>query len=145
MKTPWSTEAARAHYRITEWGQGFFDVSPEGSVLVRPSKGEASVDLLTVVEGLRERELAPPLLLRFSDITDFRMRELRDAFDVAIEEVGFQGGYTCVYPLKVNPARHVCEEVRDIASTLGFGLEVGTKPELPKLLLTSFDAGVDRC
>lgn len=137
MDDVWGVPLSREHYRIAEWGQGFFDVSEEGHVVVRPAKDGAAIDLLAVVEGLRERELAPPVLLRFPGITAYRMRELRRAFDRAISEVGYDGTYTCVYPMKVNPARHVCEEVRDIAAELGFGLEVGTKPELLAALTLS--------
>lgn len=58
------------------------------------------------------------------------MSVLRDGFDRAILELGYGGSYSCVYPLKVNQGRHVCEVIRDFGYELGFGLEVGSKPEL---------------
>ncbi|HEX9885375.1 MAG TPA: biosynthetic arginine decarboxylase, partial [Longimicrobiales bacterium] len=130
--TGWGPERSAELYRIAQWGKGYFDVSSQGTVLVRPRKDGAgqAIDLLEVVEALRERELSPPVLLRFPGITRHRMEEIKIAFARAIQEVEYGGTYTCVYPIKVNQARHVCEEVRDIGARLGFGLEVGTKPEL---------------
>jgi arginine decarboxylase len=58
------------------------------------------------------------------------MAKLRHAFDDAIREVEYGGRYTCVYPIKVNQQRYICEEIRDLGRTLGFGLEAGSKPEL---------------
>ncbi len=127
----WRPEDAARLYRVAEWGKGYFDVSPEGTVTVRPGGTPgAAIDLLDVVHGLRDRDLNPPLLIRFPDVTAHRMAELKGAFARAIEEAGYGGEYACVYPIKVNQARQVCEGVRDVGARLGFGLEVGTKPEL---------------
>ena len=62
------------------------------------------------------------------------MRSIRKAFERAAADEGYRGRYRCVYPVKVNQARHVCEEVRDLAAQHGFGLEIGTKPELLAVL-----------
>ncbi len=85
---------------------------------------------MEVVEGLQARDLWPPVVIRFSGILAHRMAHLRRAFDDAIAEGDYQGRYTCVYPIKVNQQRHICEEIRDLGRTLGFGLEAGSKPEL---------------
>src|SRR6185436_3292212 len=42
----------------------------------------------------------------------------------------YQGGYSCVYPIKVNQQRHVVEEVFNFGRPYNFGLEAGSKPEL---------------
>jgi arginine decarboxylase len=70
------------------------------------------------------------VVLRFDGVLAHRMAHLRRAFDEAIVEGGYEGKYTCVYPLKVNQQRHICEEVRDLGRSMGFGLEAGSKPEL---------------
>ena len=90
----------------------------------------ASIDLHEVTVDLRKRGIQTPLLIRLPDILKHKLEELRDAFTTSIESNGYQGGYTCVYPIKVNQNRAVCEQIRDIATPLGFGLEVGSKPEL---------------
>ncbi len=127
----WGPEDAARLYRVAEWSQGYFEVTPEGTVAVRPGRTPGgAIDLLEVVRGLRDRDLAPPVLIRFPDVTAHRMTELKGAFERAIDDVGYEGEYACVYPIKVNQSRHVCDEVRDIGAPLGYGLEVGTKPEL---------------
>ena len=127
----WSPAHSADLYRIDDWGQGYFAVSPGGRLLIRPGgESEESIDLLEVVEGLRERDLSPPLLIRFSDILAHRLGTLREAFAGAIVENEYQGRYVAAYPIKVNQQRPVVEEVFRYGSAYDFGLEVGSKPEL---------------
>ena len=92
--------------------------------------GDRAVDLFEVTRELAGREVSPPVVIRFPEILRHRMSELRNGFDQAISELGYGGSYSCVYPLKVNQERHVCEVIRDLGDEIGFGLEVGSKPEL---------------
>jgi arginine decarboxylase len=118
-------------YGLDEWGAGYFGVSDTGTVQVYPDGDPTrSIDLLEVVEGLRVRDFTPPLVIRFDGILAHRMRHLREAFDGAIGDAGYEGSYTCVYPIKVNQQRHICEVIRDLGHEMGFGLEAGSKPEL---------------
>src|SRR5258708_4406569 len=55
-------------------------------------------------------------------------------FQNAREEFGYSGGYTTVYPIKVNQQRHVVEEIVEFGSRHGVGLECGSKPELQAVL-----------
>lgn len=129
--TPWTAQDSAELYGLDNWGAPYFSVSERGTVLVHPNgEGPGTVDLLDVVEGLAARHLTPPVVLRFSGILGHRMAHLRRAFDDAIAEAGYGGTYTCVYPIKVNQQRHICEEIRDHGKRLGFGLEAGSKPEL---------------
>jgi arginine decarboxylase len=127
----WTIQDSAELYGLANWGGGYFGVSPEGTVEVYPD-GDPSrkIDLLEVVEGLEARDLYPPVMIRFSGILAHRMAQLRRVFDEAIAEGEYAGKYTCVYPIKVNQQRYICEEIRDLGRTLGFGLEAGSKPEL---------------
>lgn len=127
----WSPGDAARLYGLGAWGGGYFGVSDRGTVVAHPH-GDPSrtIDLYEVIQGLEARDLRPPVVLRFDDILAHRMAHLRRAFDEAIAEADYTGGYTCVYPIKVNQQRHICEEVRDLGGALGFGLEAGSKPEL---------------
>ncbi len=128
---PWSPADSVALYRMEDWGLGYFGISAQGTVEVHPEADPSkSMDLFDIVQGLEARDICPPVILRFSGILDHRMRELRRCFDTAIEEAGYEGTYTCVYPIKVNQQRNICEEVRDLGAELGFGIEAGSKPEL---------------
>src|SRR6185503_5731518 len=109
----WSIESARALYNIEGWGAGFFDVNDAGHVVVRPDKEhpEREVDLYEIVTDLEEQGIALPVLLRFSDILRSRIHALSTRFDNARQEFDYTGGYTTVYPIKVNQQRHVIEEI----------------------------------
>jgi arginine decarboxylase len=131
----WTVQDAAELYGVSGWGNGYVRVSETGSLEVCPtSDPTSSVDLHSMVTGLAKRGINTPVLLRFSDMLGHRMRHIRGAFDSAIKEMDYQGGYTCVYPIKVNQQRALCEELRDFASAVGFGLEAGSKPELLAVL-----------
>ncbi|NNK64063.1 MAG: biosynthetic arginine decarboxylase [Gemmatimonadetes bacterium] len=129
--TVWTPRDAADLYGLEAWGGGYFGVSDRGTVVAHPhASSEQAIDLLEVVRGLEARDLVSPVVLRFDDILAHRMGHLRRAFDEAIADAGYEGGYTCVYPIKVNQQRHICEVVRHVGGALGFGLEAGSKPEL---------------
>jgi arginine decarboxylase len=128
---PWTPQDSAALYGLHNWGNGYFGVSDKGTLQVYPSSDATRpIDLMEVVEGLQARDLWPPVVIRFSGILEHRMAHLRRAFDDAIKEGEYKGKYSCVYPIKVNQQRHICEEIRDLGRTMGFGLEAGSKPEL---------------
>src|SRR5678815_1922788 len=88
------------------------------------------IDLFEVVQGLKERELTTPVVVRFSDILAHRLKHLHAAFQQAITENDYKNRYAAVFPIKVNQQRLVVEEVYRYGKEFGFGLEVGSKPEL---------------
>ncbi|HTR77972.1 MAG TPA: biosynthetic arginine decarboxylase [Gemmatimonadaceae bacterium] len=132
----WSIEAARALYNIEGWGAGFFDINERGHVVVRPDRENAAheLDLFDISRDLEEQGVQLPVLLRFSDILRSRIETLSTGFVAAREEFGYTGGYTTVYPIKVNQQRHVVEEIVAFGKSHGVGLECGSKPELQAVL-----------
>jgi arginine decarboxylase len=127
----WTVDDSADLYNIRGWGKGFFDINRAGHVVVRPSKTPGlEIDLAEVVRGLRERGLRTPVLLHFSDLLQRRMVDLHDAFEQAIKDNSYRGKYLAVYPIKVNQQRRVVEEIREYGKPYGYGLEVGSKPEL---------------
>jgi arginine decarboxylase len=127
----WSAADSSELYGLNGWGQGYFRIGKSGCLEVSPRGPEGpSVKLQEIVDGLAERGYESPILLRFSDLLEHRLGHIRRAFDAAIEDFGYAGNYRCVYPIKVNQQRQICEEIRDLAGELGFGLEAGSKPEL---------------
>ncbi len=126
-----TAETARSLYNIDRWGGGYFDVNEAGAVVARPLQGAGgTVPLPEVIEEARARGLQFPLLIRFQDILRHRVGELGHAFRSAIAEFHYQGQYRGVFPIKVNQLREVVEEILDAGRAQGFGLEVGSKPEL---------------
>ena len=127
----WTTADANELYEIPSWGKGYFSVSPEGNMLVHPTKDPAkSIDMKELVERLQARGLDLPVLVRFNGILKNRLKEIHDAFAQSIREHDYKGLYTCVYPIKVNQQRHVVEKILEYSRPYGFGLEAGSKPEL---------------
>jgi arginine decarboxylase len=138
----WTAAESSALYGIPDWGKGYVGVNSAGHAVVMPTKDNArQIDLHEVVEGLKERGIHTPVLLRFNDLLEHRLREIRKAFDDAMTDQSFTGGYSCVYPIKVNQQRHVCEQIANLAVELNFGLEAGSKPELLAVLGLSAVAG----
>lgn len=134
----WTVEDSARLFGMADWGKGYFGVNQKGHVSVLPGKNPAEqIDLLDLVNGLADRGVHSPVLIRFSGILEHRLREIRVAFDKAIAEHAYAGNYHCVYPIKVNQQRHVCEEIAKIGRELKFGLEAGSKPELLAVLALS--------
>src|SRR6184192_761423 len=133
---PWTIAAARSLYNIEGWGIGFFDINDAGHVVVRPDRErtDRELDLFELASDLEEQGVGLPLLLRFSDILRSRIESLNEKFAHAREEYGYHGGYTTVYPIKVNQQRHVVEEIVEFGKRAGVGLECGSKPELQAVL-----------
>jgi len=133
---PWTVAKAKELYNIDGWGIGFFDVNETGHVVVRPDRDrpERELDLFELANDLEEQGVGLPLLLRFSDILRSRIESLNEKFARAKEEYSYQGGYTTVYPIKVNQQRHVVEEIVEFGKAAGVGLECGSKPELQAVL-----------
>ncbi|MFN4244064.1 MAG: biosynthetic arginine decarboxylase [Tepidisphaerales bacterium] len=130
-RRPWSPQDSERLYGIRRWGQGYFSVNDAGNVAVHPTQDpRVSVDLKKLVDELRERDIALPVLIRFTDILRHRVGKIAEAFHKAIRDHDYTGVYRCVYPIKVNQQRHVVEEILSFGKEYGFGLEAGSKPEL---------------
>ncbi|WP_111414588.1 biosynthetic arginine decarboxylase [Billgrantia lactosivorans] len=137
-------QRARRTWNIDQWGSGYFDVDDSGHALVRPLGSETegpALPLAPLVDQLREAGLRLPVLVRFSDILHDRVEQLCEAFDLAMNEEEYVGGYTAVYPIKVNQQRRVVEEILATRERGHgrVGLEAGSKPELLAVLALSAD------
>jgi arginine decarboxylase len=127
----WTVDDALDLYQVPAWGSGYFSINAAGHIVVRPdTTPDREIDLFEVVQGLAARDLSAPVVVRFSDILAHRLQRLHDVFAQAIAENEYRNRYAAVYPIKVNQQRLVVEEVYRYGASHGFGLEVGSKPEL---------------
>src|SRR6187200_1780296 len=127
----WSVHEASELYEVSRWGNGYISVNDAGHVQVHPTKEPArAIDLKELVDRLQLRGISLPVLIRFTDILKHRLGDIHTAFTSAIAQHQYQGGYSCVYPIKVNQQRQVVEEVHKFGKPYNFGLEAGSKPEL---------------
>ena len=141
----WSIDQARKTYSIPHWAEGYFDVDAAGRIVVAPKGAQGpAIPLPDVVDAARAKGAKLPLLVRFTDILGDRLGKLQAAFAQARQDWDYAGGYTAVYPIKVN--QHAA-----VAGTLashhgeGFGLEAGSKPELMAVLALSRPGGLIVC
>jgi len=135
----WTIKKSQALYNVDNWGAGYFDVNAEGHLRVCPTQEpQRDIDIYEVVQAALAEGHRLPLLLRFSDILQHRVRSLCRAFSLAIEAEAYRGGYTAVYPIKVNQQHSVVNEL--LASTEPVGLEAGSKSELMAVLGISAQA-----
>jgi arginine decarboxylase len=128
----WSARKSAELYGIDEWSSGYFGVSPEGEVVVRAPTmdGDASVSLMDIVDGLQQRGLQMPVLLRVENILDSRISILNDSFAQAIAASTYKGQYRGAFPIKVNQQSHVIAEIARFGERYNHGFEAGSKAEL---------------
>ncbi|WP_407353664.1 arginine decarboxylase [Luteimonas sp. R10] len=143
--TAWSPDRARKTYSIPHWAEGYFDVDAAGRVVVAPAGAEGpSLALPEVVDAALAAGAQLPLLVRFPEILGDRLRTLQAAFAQAQADWDYAGGYTAVYPIKVNQHRGVAGTLAAHAGD-GFGLEAGSKPELMAVMALSRPGGLIVC
>jgi arginine decarboxylase len=127
----WSVADAADLYEVASWGKGYFSINSDGHVCIHPEKDpQRAIDLKHLVDRLAIRGIQPPVLIRFRDLIQYRLGEIKAAFDQAIRDHEYRGRYQCIYPIKVNQQRQVVEEVLRFGRPFEFGLEAGSKPEL---------------
>ncbi|MFZ1392876.1 MAG: arginine decarboxylase, partial [Dokdonella sp.] len=145
MSKSWTTDDARHTYAIANWGEGYFDVGVDGAILVKPRAADGpAVSLPAVVEAARALGSRMPLLVRFGDILNDRRARLQAAFAKVMADWDYAGGYTSIYPIKVNQQKNVAGELASGGGD-GFGLEAGSKPELMAVLALARRGSVVIC
>ncbi len=121
------------HYGIESWGEDYFSINKNGQVEVKPDRKESG-DLFELTKSLVAQGIEAPILIRFNGIIRDRMARLSQAFKSAIEDSEYENTHRMVFPIKVNPQRHVVEVVQQAGKDYKMGLEVGSKPELIAVL-----------
>lgn len=139
QKPPWSTEDSAKLYNIKRWSNDYFGLSSDGKVTAKTLNTQ--VPILDIVEGMVDRDMQMPVLLRIENILDAQIFRLNTTFRSAIENLGYQGQYRGVYPIKVNQQAQVVEEIADFGARFQHGFEVGSKPEMIAALSTLHEPG----
>ena len=127
----WTARDSADLYGIKDWGAGYFDINDKGELVVTAfgPKGPA-VSLMEIVNGIQERGMDMPVLLRLRNILDTQIRLLHASFRKAIQQTNYTGQYRGVYPIKVNQQQQVIEEVARFGREFHHGFEAGSKAEL---------------
>ncbi len=131
QKNNWTVKNSADLYGLDLWGDHYFSINHKGHINVKPrGHGDDGLDLMDLVKELEGRNLKLPLLIRFDDILEDRLKRLHEAFANAIAQYSYQGHYQGVFPVKCNQQRHVVEELIACGENWNFGLEAGSKAEL---------------
>ncbi len=140
----WSTEKSRQTYNLAGWGEGYFDISSSGYLVVDSGDGNPPINLHDVAQLAQQNGLSLPLLVRIPNILHQRIADLCKAFDTAMAKSQLSASYSPIYPIKVNQNRNVVEEMLGTEGNR-LGLEAGSKPELLTVLALSHDNGTIVC
>ncbi|MBX2857556.1 MAG: biosynthetic arginine decarboxylase [Cellvibrionaceae bacterium] len=143
-KNTWGIQRAKTTYGIAGWGNRYFDINDQGEVVAKVNQeGKAqSVSLMEIVQGMQDRELQMPVLLRIENILDQSICDINETFKKVIEKEKYQNIFRGVYPIKVNQQAQIVEEIAHFGKQYNHGFEVGSKPEMIAALasIESFDS-----
>ncbi len=128
----WTVEKSSELYRVAEWSGGYFRVAENGDMLVQPSPKatDRAVSIPEIVEGLKDRGLDMPVLLRIENILDAQISLLNETFIAAMKNLGYHGNFMGAYPIKVNQQKQVIDAMVRYGAPYHHGLEAGSKAEL---------------
>ncbi len=130
-QSEWTVQDSSLLYGLERWGNDYFSINKAGNICVSPQgKDKEGLDLTHLLNELKGRNLTPPLLLRFDDILEDRLKKLQKAFEDALKKYEYNNIYQGVFPIKCNQQRHVVEKILAIGQKWHFGLEAGSKAEL---------------
>lgn len=128
----WSTGQSLELYGVRDWGEGYFDISSAGELVAQLPFGAETgqVALLDIIQGMKDRGIEMPSILRIENLLDDRIKALNEAFKRAINNYNYQNIYRGVFPIKVNQQCHVIEEISNFGAAYHHGFEAGSKAEL---------------
>ena len=135
----WNADKAAELYGIHRWGNDYFGLNSQGLVTAKTLNTE--IPLLDIINGMVERGLQMPVLLRIENLLDAQLFRLNEAFRKAIDVAGYHNRYRGVYPVKVNQQAQVVDEIATFGARYQHGLEVGSKPEMIAALATLKEPG----
>ena len=127
----WSIADSIRTYEVDKWGDKYFFINKKGNIEISNNKSDnKSIDLFKLVQEIKNRDINPPLILRFNDVLKDRISELNNSFNNAIKFYSYKNKYQGVFPIKCNQQKNMLEKIIEYGSAWDFGLEVGSKSEL---------------
>ncbi|MEM7782046.1 MAG: biosynthetic arginine decarboxylase [Planctomycetota bacterium] len=128
----WTSSDSAQLYGVDRWGMGYFGVSTDGFLTVNAPtpNGQRKISFQKILDGLRQKGMQLPVMLRLENLVDDRIRQLYRTFDKAIRDCDYRGKYQGVFPIKVNQQNHVIAEIARFGEKYHHGLEAGSKAEL---------------
>lgn len=134
MTTGWGRAQSEALYNMNRWSDGLFSIDDSGQLCVALPDGQPQ-PLLDMIDQLSDESAQLPVLLRFPQILQYRVRRLHAAFTKAMSASSYKGDYCSVYPIKVNQQKTLLDALVEM-DDIEVGLEAGSKAELLAILAT---------
>lgn len=135
----WSIKDSSQLYNLENWGRDYFQINENGNVAVTTPNATSKADLLEIISELNITDISTPVLLRFPDIIEDRIRLISESFAKATTKFEYKSEAYTVYPIKVNQMEQIVEEIANASDRYNIGLEAGSKPELHAVLALSKD------
>ena len=132
LASTWTSASSAELYGLDRWGEGYFGVSENGNLTFRlnTSVGSRTIEVPEILNGLEQRGLKMPVMLRLENVANDRISKLNQSFAKAIADAGYQNVYRGVFPIKVNQQAHIIENIARFGKKHSHGFEVGSKAEL---------------
>ncbi len=127
----WSLDKSRIVYGVNKNDLHFLDITKEGDLCIRLQ--EHTITFREIVQRIKEMNgnesgYTSSFTLRVPQLITYQIKKLKAAFQRVISELGFEGKFIGIYPVKVNQRKDCVTAV--IRSDSEYGLEAGTKAEL---------------
>lgn len=128
----WTIAESIELYGVNRWGLDYFGISDSGNATIKAptSAGVQTIEFAEIIEGLKQRGLDMPVMLRLENLVDDRITILNQSFARAIKDANYRGQYRGVFPIKVNQQSQVISEITRFGKRFDHGLEAGSKAEL---------------
>jgi len=128
----WTSAHSTELYGLDRWGMGYFGIAPNGNLTVKlnSAAGSRTIEASEIMDGLKQRGLDMPVMLRLENVADDRISKLNQSFAKAIADAGYQNVYRGVFPIKVNQQAQIIENIARFGKKYSHGFEVGSKAEL---------------
>ena len=132
LESEWSSASSTELYGIDRWGLGYFGIASNGNLTFKlnAAAGARPIEVTEIIDGLKQRGLEMPVMLRLENVVDDRISKLNQSFAKAIADAGYQNVYRGVFPIKVNQQAHIIDNIAHFGKKHSHGFEVGSKAEL---------------
>ncbi|MFW9973793.1 MAG: hypothetical protein ACFFDQ_00820 [Candidatus Thorarchaeota archaeon] len=127
----WSLDKSRIVYGVNKNDLHFLDITKEGDLCLRLQ--EYTITFREIIQRIKEMNgnesgYTSSFTLRVPQLITYQIKKLKAAFQRVFSELGFEGKFIGIYPVKVNQRKDCVTAV--IRSDSDYGLEAGTKAEL---------------
>ena len=89
----WRIEDSLETYNVHGWGKDYFNINKTGHLCISPEDKDILIDIKSIVDELKEKELHTPVLLTIPGILDDRIEQISKCFQKASKEYQFKGQF----------------------------------------------------